>query len=59
MPDLTTPLFVTAAFVLSFGLLVLGGTMGKLRTMLGAGRMAHRVEARSQIELPLRGVRAR
>jgi hypothetical protein len=39
-------------FALAFGLLVLGGTMGKLRTTLGAGRMAHRVEARSQIEAP-------
>lgn len=84
MPDPTTPLFVTAAFVgvgwlianagrdnmdaightltvfaLAFGLLVLGGTMGKLRTMLGAGRMAHRIEARSQIEPPARGMGAR
>ena len=84
MSDLTTPLFVTAAFVgvgwliahagrdhtdaightlavfaLAFGLLVLGGTMGKLRAMLGAGRMAHRIEARSQVEPPPRGIGAR
>jgi hypothetical protein len=84
LPDLTTPLFVTAAFVgiswliayaggdqtdaightltvfaLAFGLLVLGGTMGKLRTMLGAGCIAHRMEARAQIEPPPRGVGAR
>jgi hypothetical protein len=37
-------------FALAIGLLVLGGTMAKLRATLGVGRQMHRVEARSQAE---------
>jgi len=35
-------------FALVFGLLVLVGVTAKLRSMMGVGRMSHRIEARSQ-----------
>lgn len=39
-------------FALAMGLLALIGVTGKLRALLGVGRIAHRIEARSQVERP-------
>ncbi|WP_342167369.1 hypothetical protein [Methylobacterium sp. SD21] len=39
-------------FALVLTLLVTAGVMAKLRAAMGAGRMSHRVEARSQVERP-------
>jgi len=44
-------------FALVIGLLVLIGVTAKLRSMMGVGRMSHRIEARSQVD-PLKSVRA-
>jgi hypothetical protein len=44
-------------FALVIGLLVLIGVTAKLRSMMGVGRMSHRIEARSQVE-PAKWVRA-
>jgi hypothetical protein len=44
-------------FALVIGLLVLIGVTAKLRSMMGVGRMSHRIEARSQVE-PAKSVRA-
>ncbi|KQS75476.1 hypothetical protein ASG32_27315 [Methylobacterium sp. Leaf361] len=46
-------------FALVIGLLVMIGVTAKLRSMMGVGRMSHRVEARSQAESgsPIRAVR--
>jgi hypothetical protein len=39
-------------FALVIGLLVLIGVTAKLRSIMGAGRMSHRIEARSQVDPP-------
>ncbi|SDN28658.1 hypothetical protein SAMN05216360_10774 [Methylobacterium phyllostachyos] len=39
-------------FALVIGLLVMIGVTAKLRSLLGVGRMSHRIEARSQVERP-------
>jgi hypothetical protein len=44
-------------FALVIGLLVLIGVAAKLRSMMGVGRMSHRIEARSQVE-PAKSARA-
>ncbi|MGE8126646.1 hypothetical protein ACQKQD_06670 [Methylobacterium sp. NPDC080182] len=46
-------------FALVIGLLVLIGVTAKLRSMMGVGRMSHRIEARSQNDpaSPVRAVR--
>jgi hypothetical protein len=46
-------------FALVIGLLVMMGVTAKLRSMMGVGRMSHRIEARSQVDppKPVRGVR--
>lgn len=46
-------------FALVAGLLVLIGVTAKLRSLMGVGRMSHRIEARSQVEpgSPVRAVR--
>ena len=44
-------------FALVFGLLVLIGVTAKLRSLMGVGRMSHRIEARSQDDPP-KSVRA-
>lgn len=46
-------------FALVIGLLVTIGVTAKLRSMMGVGRMSHRIEARSQAEResPVRAVR--
>jgi hypothetical protein len=37
-------------FALVIGLIVMIGVTAKLRSMIGVGRMSHRIEARSQVE---------
>ncbi|WP_457107672.1 hypothetical protein [Methylobacterium sp. P5_C11] len=46
-------------FALVMGLLVLIGVTAKLQSMMGVGRMSHRIEARSQVDSaePVRLVR--
>lgn len=46
-------------FALVAGLLVMIGVTAKLRSMMGVGRMSHRIEARSQSDptSPVRAVR--
>ncbi|MBP2493639.1 hypothetical protein ABID82_000539 [Methylobacterium sp. PvP062] len=39
-------------FALVIGMLVLIGVTAKLRSMMGVGRMSHRIEARSQVDQP-------
>ncbi|WP_267427808.1 hypothetical protein [Methylobacterium sp. GC_Met_2] len=39
-------------FALVIGLLALIGVTAKLRSLMGVGRMSHRIEARSQNERP-------
>lgn len=46
-----------SVFALVIGLLVLIGVTAKLRSMMGVGRMSHRIEARSQVD-PVKPVRA-
>ncbi|WP_267424235.1 hypothetical protein [Methylobacterium sp. GC_Met_2] len=45
-----------SVFALVIGLLVLIGVTAKLRSMMGVGRMSHRIEARSQVD-PVKPVR--
>ncbi|WP_457104322.1 hypothetical protein [Methylobacterium sp. P5_C11] len=37
-------------FALVIGMLVLMGVTAKLRSIMGVGRMSHRIEARSQVD---------
>jgi hypothetical protein len=39
-------------FALVLGLLAMAGVTAKLRSLMGVGRMSHRVEARSQVDPP-------
>ncbi|MBE7198374.1 MAG: hypothetical protein INR70_11305 [Parafilimonas terrae] len=39
-------------FALVIGLMVMIGVTAKLRSMMGVGRMSHRIEARSQVDPP-------
>jgi len=42
-----------SVIALVIGLAVMIGLTAKLRSLLGVGRMSHRIEARSQVERPV------